>query len=258
MKKTTTQLAQSGIELDSTPLALIAAGGEGKRLGANGPKALVLCSGRSLLAWCLDAFAASKRFGHGAGRVVIAAHASVLEEFEAVAEPARALGLDVLVCEGGSSRSHSVRSALVAGLDGAAADERAVLVHDAARPLVTAQLIDGMHDALLEGQADGLVAASPVIDTIKRADVDLNVIETPPRESLWAVQTPQAFRATALARALMVDEPIDDERLAGASDDASLVEANGGTVAIYPWRELNLKVTSQDDLISAERQLSSD
>lgn len=258
MKKTTTQLAQPAIEKNSMPLALIAAGGEGKRLGADGPKALVLCSGRSLLAWCLDAFAASERFGQGRGRVVVAAHASVLDEFEAVAAPVRSLGLDLLICEGGSSRSHSVRRALIAGLAGAVADDRPVLVHDAARPLVTAELIDGIHGALVAGSVDGLVAANPVVDTIKRADAELIVTETPPRESLWAVQTPQAFRADSLAKALMLDGPVDDERLAGASDDASLVEANGGKVAIYPWRELNLKVTGQNDLAAAERQLSVD
>lgn len=258
MKKATLQLAQSAIEKDSMPLALIAAGGEGKRLGADGPKALVLCSGRPLLSWCLDAFAASERFGAGAGRVVIAAHASELGEFNAVAELARADGLDVVVCEGGSSRSHSVRNALIAGLDGAPPDDRAVLVHDAARPLVTPSLIDGMHDALLAGSSEGLVAASPVVDTIKRADSALRVVETPPRESLWAVQTPQAFRCAALAKALSIDGALNEERLTRASDDASLVEADGGEVAIYPWRELNLKVTSPGDLAVAERQLSTD
>lgn len=256
MKMTTLQRAQSAVEMNSVPLALIAAGGEGKRLGANGPKALVFCSGRPLLAWCLDAFAASQRFGADAGRVVIAAHASELEEFNSVAQPARAGGLDVVVCEGGASRSHSVRNALIAGLDGAAADRRAVLVHDAARPLVTPALIDGIHDALIAGSVAGLVAASPVVDTIKRVDSDLQVVETPPRENLWAVQTPQAFRCEALARALSIGGPLPEDRLAKASDDASLVEADGGTVGIYPWREPNLKVTSPDDLAAAERHLS--
>lgn len=258
MKMTTQQRAQSAVETISLPLALIAAGGEGRRLGANGPKALVFCSGRPLLSWCLDAFAASGRFGKGAGRVVIAAHASTLDEFNTVAEPARSAGLDIVVCEGGSSRSHSVRNALIAGLAGAAPDGRAVLVHDAARPLVTARLIDGIHDALLAGTASGLVAASPVVDTIKRVDQELRVVETPPRDSLWAVQTPQAFRCESLANALSLGGPPDEERLAGASDDASLVEADGGTVGIYPWRELNLKVTSPDDLAAAERRLSND
>lgn len=254
MKNTTEQRA---------PLALIAAGGEGKRLGADGPKALVFCAGRSLLAWCLEAFAQSSTFGDGAGLVVVAAHASDLPAFERAVTPAREAGLRVLLCEGGTSRSHSVANALRVGIhDSSSApadtDDRIVLVHDAARPLVSAALIDGIATALISADVDGLVAAAPATDTIKRVDDQLNVVETPPRDRLWAVQTPQAFKAEVLAKVLGVSSAVEDDVLAGASDDASLIEAAGGSIAIHPWSEPNLKVTGPADLSSAERLLRSD
>ncbi len=150
-------------------------------------------------------------------------------------------GAGIEVVAGGATRSESV----------AAAMERVgteiVVVHDAARPLVTAELID----AVVEGLAsrpdlDGLIAAAPVTDTIKRAGEDLLVISTEERAGMWAVQTPQAFRAEALRRALAQGDP------SSATDDAMLVERAGGRVAIHPSPEENLKVTTPVDLRLAE------
>jgi 2-C-methyl-D-erythritol 4-phosphate cytidylyltransferase len=247
MENATTRDGASGHK----PLALIAAGGEGKRLGSIGPKALVFCAGKPLLAWCLDAFAQSKSYGTGAGLVVVAAHASDLPAFEAAAEEARAAGLEVLITEGGPSRSHSVAAALRVGRSAAT---EIVLVHDAARIFTTPGLIDALHEGITTDPGDlaALIAAAPVTDTIKLAD-DHNVVhETPPREKLWAVQTPQAFAADALARAL----DSDDETLATATDDASLVEAQGGRVKIYDWKAPNPKITTVEDLAAAEAQLT--
>lgn len=246
MKNATTRDGASGHK----PLALIAAGGEGKRLGSIGPKALVFCAGKPLLAWCLDAFAQSKSYGDGAGLVVVAAHASDLPAFEAAAEEARADGLQVLITEGGPSRSHSVAAALSAGQ---AANAEIVLVHDAARIFTTPGLIDALHDTLASSQElDALIAAKPATDTIKIVDDRHVVHETPPREKLWAVQTPQAFRAEALADALSAD----DETLSTATDDASLVEARGGRVKVYDWKAPNPKITTPEDLATAEAELS--
>jgi 2-C-methyl-D-erythritol 4-phosphate cytidylyltransferase len=246
MKNATTRDGASGHK----PLALIAAGGEGKRLGSIGPKALVSCAGRPLLAWCLDAFAQSKSYGDGGGIVVVAAHASDLPAFEAAADEARADGLQVLITEGGPSRSHSVAAALSAGQ---AANAEIVLVHDAARIFTTPGLIDALHDTLASSQElDALIAAKPATDTIKIVDDHHVVHETPPREKLWAVQTPQAFRAAALADALSAD----DETLSTATDDASLVEARGGRVKVYDWKAPNPKITTPEDLAAAEAELS--
>lgn len=227
--------------------ALIAAGGSGERLGADGPKALVECAGRSLLAWSLAAFAASERVG----RVVVAGRADELSRFDAECEAARAAGLDVRVCAGGPSRSHSVREALRAATEwGGGEPPDVVLVHDAARPMAGARLVDACVDELLQRPgAEALVPAAPVTDTIKQAGSDGVVTATLDRSTLWAVQTPQAFRGAALARVLGVGgTPVSDETIAAATDDASLIEASGGRVAVLPWTRPNPKVTTPADL----------
>ncbi|MBI5310043.1 MAG: 2-C-methyl-D-erythritol 4-phosphate cytidylyltransferase [Actinobacteria bacterium] len=239
----------------SAPVALIAAGGSGERLGAEGPKALVDCAGRSLLAWTLEAFVHCRSVRH----VVVAGRAAELARFEDELAPARAAGLQVSLCAGGSTRSHSVREALrvamasddpVASPEGIVAPD-VVLVHDAARPLAGPALIDACVDGLLaDGQADALVPAAPVSDTIKQADADGVVSATLDRSTLWAVQTPQAFRGAALAAALGLppSAPVSDETIAAATDDASLIEAAGGRVVVLPWTDPNPKVTTQADL----------
>jgi 2-C-methyl-D-erythritol 4-phosphate cytidylyltransferase len=144
---------------------------------------------------------------------------------------------------GGAERSLSVKAALRA----AAGDP--VIVHDAARPLVTPALVEACLAALAD--ADCAIAAAPVTDTVKEAR-DGEVIRTLDRTGLWAVQTPQAFRRDALERAL--DQPA--EVLAAATDDASLVEALGGTVRIVEAPRENLKVTTPLDLRVAELLLA--
>jgi 2-C-methyl-D-erythritol 4-phosphate cytidylyltransferase len=138
---------------------------------------------------------------------------------------------------GGATRSDSVRNAL------AAAPEASVfVVHDAARPLVTADLVRRCIEAL-EGW-DGVIAAIPVTDTVKEVEGE-EVVRTPDRGRLWAAQTPQVFRADAL-------------RLAAgeATDDASLVEAMGGRVRIVEGTQENLKVTTPLDARMAEMLLA--
>jgi 2-C-methyl-D-erythritol 4-phosphate cytidylyltransferase len=235
------------------PVALIAAGGLGERLGADGPKALVRCAGRSLLQWTLEAFARSDSVAN----VVVAIVDSERERFERDVAPARARGLEVTLCSGGESRSHSVRAALAAAIG--RHDPAIVLVHDAARPLAGPDLIDacvrGLYD---DREAQGLVPAAPVADTIKRAGEDHVVSATLDRSTLWTVQTPQAFRTPALARALGLDPdaPVADETLAAATDDASLIEQAGGRVIVLPWRGVNPKVTTPADLELAGRLLA--
>jgi len=111
-------------------------------------------------------------------------------------------------------------------------------VHDAARPLASPRLFDAVVDAVRAG-ADGAVPALPVPDTLKRVEGS-DVVETLDRSALVAVQTPQAFRADALRAAHAAD--------GDATDDAALVEANGGTVVVVAGDPRNLKVTSPDDL----------
>jgi 2-C-methyl-D-erythritol 4-phosphate cytidylyltransferase len=205
-------------------VAIVVAAGSGERLGARRPKALVVCAGRTLLDWSLRATAAA-----GLEDVVVALPAG---------EPAPP---GVRGVAGGATRSASVRNALAA-----AGDADAVVIHDAARPLVDPALF-GATLAALEG-ADAAVAAAPMTDTVKEAGEDLRVQRTLDRSRLWAIQTPQAFRRAALEAALDVPPDV----LAAATDDAWLVERAGGTVVIVPSTPRNLKVTTPHDLRVAE------
>jgi len=147
---------------------------------------------------------------------------------------------------GGAERSLSVRNALQA----AAGDP--VLVHDAARPLLTVELAQACLDALEARDLDAAIAAAAVTDTIKETGADRVVERTLDRSRLWAIQTPQAFRRAALERAL--GQP--DDVVAAATDDAALVEALGGRVGIVEAPRENLKVTTPLDLALAERLLT--
>lgn len=176
-----------------------------------------------MLEWALDAL----RDSPGVGEIVVALP-------EGYAAPAGCLGV-----LGGAERSHSVRAAL------AASSGDPILVQDAARPMLTPEIVTACLEGL--GDADAAIAAAPVTDTIKEADSGA-VRRTLDRSVLWAVQTPQVFRRAALEAALA--QP--DDVLATATDDASLVEAAGGTVRIVPTPASNLKVTTPHDLRVAE------
>ena len=148
---------------------------------------------------------------------------------------------------GGESRSESVRNALAA-----APEAEVAVVHDAARPLVTPELVRACVGAVEDGW-DGAVAAARVTDTIKEAGEGGRVERTLDRSRLWAIQTPQAFRADRLRAVL--DAPA--EVLAAATDEAMLVEARGGSVRIVEAPRENLKVTGPLDLERAEAILRS-
>jgi 2-C-methyl-D-erythritol 4-phosphate cytidylyltransferase len=204
-------------------VGVVPAGGSGERLGADRPKAFVVCAGKPLIDWSLEVLESV------CDRVVVAAPADWLRDGWV---------------EGGPSRSASVRNALAA-----APEARTVVVHDAARPLVSRELVEACVGALMG--VDGAIAAAPVTDTIKESYPDGTVVRTLDRSRLWAVQTPQVFRADSLRRAL----DVDDETLAAATDDASLVEAAGGSVRIVEAPPENFKVTTGDDLARAEAAL---
>jgi 2-C-methyl-D-erythritol 4-phosphate cytidylyltransferase len=216
--------------------AIVAAAGSGDRLGGNTPKALIELAGRPLIAWSLAALAASK----AVEEVVIAAPDGYEEEIAAVAREAAAeISTDVVA--GGESRSHSVANGLEA-----VAEAAIVVVHDAARPLVTAELVDRSVAQLERWGCDAVIAAARATDTIKEAGAGGRVTATLERSSLWAVQTPQTFRVEALRRA------VDGAELDRAYDDAQLVEAIGGDVRIVESSRDNLKITTPFDLRVAE------
>jgi 2-C-methyl-D-erythritol 4-phosphate cytidylyltransferase len=127
----------------------------------------------------------------------------------------------------------------------AAPEASVVVIHDAARPLVTAGLVTKCLDAL-DG-VDGVIAASPVSDTIHVCSAEHVIAQTPDRATLWAAQTPQVFRADVLRRALEDGD--------SATDEAALVAAVGGTVRLIEGPRENIKVTTPTDLRLAEALL---
>jgi 2-C-methyl-D-erythritol 4-phosphate cytidylyltransferase len=221
--------------------AIVVAAGSGARLGAGRPKAFVALAGRPMVAWSLDAVAAA-----GIPRAVVAVppgHGAAAEE--ALAGAAGDFPLGFVLVEGGSTRSASVRNALAA-----AGEVDTVAVHDAARPLAPAELFGATLEALAD--ADAAIAAALVPDTIKEAGPDGVVVRTLDRSRLWTIQTPQAFRADLLRRAL----DVPDDVLAAATDDAWLVERAGGSVRVVESAPDNFKVTTPHDLAVAEQRLS--
>ena len=208
---------------------MIAAAGSGERLGAGGPKAFVELAGRSLLDWSLDAFR----------------EAALIKEIVVAVPPGHEDAVTdrgVVAVAGGAHRSESVAKAVEL------CGEEIVVVHDAARPLATPALVNAVVDRLASDEAAaGVIAAAPVTDTIKQADRAGQVERTLDRDVLWAVQTPQAFRADALREALS-----DADSLPDATDDAMLVERQGGRVLIQASPPENIKVTTPFDLRVAE------
>jgi 2-C-methyl-D-erythritol 4-phosphate cytidylyltransferase len=209
-----------------TAVALLVAAGRGERLGSQGPKAFVACAGRPLLEWSVAALQACA----DVERIVVALPPGVIA-------PPGTEGV-----QGGEQRSQSVRAALRH-----AGDADVVVVHDAARPLLTPQLVQDCLDTLAAEDCDAAIAAAPVADTIKEAEGEV-VVRTLDRSRLWAVQTPQVFRRDLLERALAAPPQV----LAAATDDASLVERLGGEVRLVTAPRENLKVTTSDDLRLAE------
>jgi 2-C-methyl-D-erythritol 4-phosphate cytidylyltransferase/2-C-methyl-D-erythritol 2,4-cyclodiphosphate synthase len=210
--------------------ALILAAGRGERLGSATPKQFLNLGGVPVLRRAVEAFLRHPRI----------AGVSVVGDAEGCAAALAGLGLAPAIA-GGESRQASAR----AGLEALAAfAPEAVLIHDAARPLVPAAVIDAVLDALADG-AEAAVPAVPVTDTLKRGAGGL-VGETVPREGLYRVQTPQGFRFGAILAA---------HRAAagrGLTDDAAVAEAAGLAVRLVAGSEENIKVTLPGDLARAE------
>ncbi len=226
-------------------VALIVAAGRGERLGATAPKAFATLAGRPMVAWSLEALRAVPEVE----RIVVAVPPGYEAAGAGSAELRTALG-DATRVAGGVARSHSVARALAGA--GAGPPEQAIVVQDAARPLVDAALVARSLAALAAGGCDAVVAAARVTDTVKVAGEDGRVEATLDRARLWAVQTPQVFRRDALETALRRG----DAALAAATDDASLVEEGGGTVRVVESERENLKVTTVIDLRVAELLLA--
>jgi 2-C-methyl-D-erythritol 4-phosphate cytidylyltransferase len=215
--------------------AIIVAAGSSQRMGGI-DKLLAPLGGRPVIAHSIAAFAAHPRID-ALAIVVSAANEA------AIAAIARELAPDARIVLGGARRRDSVAN----GLD-ALADCEYVLVHDGARPLVTADLIDAALDGAI--QTGAALCAVPVADTVKRASDEGLVASTVNRERLWLAQTPQGFRTDVLRRAHAAHD-ID------ATDDAALVELIEEPVRLVLGSTENLKVTTPSDLALASAILAS-
>jgi 2-C-methyl-D-erythritol 4-phosphate cytidylyltransferase len=222
--------------------SVVVAAGEGRRLGAGGPKAFVLLAGRALFLHSLERLAGVPG----------------LAEQVLVVPPGRAgevrgrwggeLGrLRVTqVIEGGARRQDSA----AAGFRAVSERTEVVLVHDAARPLVRTE--DAARVAEAAARDGAALLAAPLADTLKREGPPGRVGATVGREGLWRAQTPQGFRREVYAAALERAEREGGE----VTDDAALVERAGGAVSIVEGDPSNLKVTTEADLRLAEAILA--
>jgi 2-C-methyl-D-erythritol 4-phosphate cytidylyltransferase len=218
--------------------ALVPAAGIGARFAASAPKQYLPLAGHSLL-W----HAVTSLLAHPAiGRVAVVLHPDdrLFDE-----QPWGPMGqrVSALRC-GGASRAETVRNGLAA-LREDLNDDDWVLVHDAARPCLTLDLLRRLIETL-EGDGIGGLLAVPVADTLKRGDAEQRVVRTEPREAWWRAQTPQMFRYGLLERALASAD------LAAVTDEASAVEALGLSPRLVLGSERNVKVTYPEDLALAE------
>ena len=216
--------------------ALVPAAGSSRRMGGEN-KLLLPLGGMPVIARTLLALSGSDLVDE----IIVAVRQ---EDLLTMADAARACGMEkpLKIVAGGESRTASVLAAL------AACDERAefAAVHDGARPLVTRRVIDETIRRAFSCAA--AAPAVPVKDTVKVAGPDRVVVETPPRETLFAVQTPQVFDRALLAAALR--SALDDG--AALTDDCSAVERLGKEVYLTEGDYENLKITTPEDLVTAE------
>lgn len=221
---------------------VIPAAGRGARLGSRLAKAFVPLAGKPLILHTLDVVHATPSVGW----IVIAVRPEDRARMQRLVHAHRLTKLCAIV-EGGASRAESV----VRGVAALPAQARWVVVHDAARPLMTRQLLER---TLRHARRFGAVACGlPASVTVKAVDQDQAVRLTLDREGLWLVQTPQVIRRDWLSQAL---ERVDGS-LAQMPDDAAVLEWAGFPVRLVPGDPRNIKVTTPDDLVMAEALLKS-
>jgi 2-C-methyl-D-erythritol 4-phosphate cytidylyltransferase/2-C-methyl-D-erythritol 2,4-cyclodiphosphate synthase len=210
--------------------AIIAAGGRGARFGGTQPKQLQPLAGVPILKRTVDVFLN----GYAFDEVVVALPSDL------AANPPAYLD-DVIVVEGGERRQDSVANAVRA----VAPSSQVIVIHDAARPLVTPAVIERTIAAAIKHGA--AIAALPARDTVKRGDASRVIRGTLPRDEIFLAQTPQAFRVGVLRDALAIASTATD-----ATDEAMLAEAAGHHVHLVEGDPRNLKITTPDDLMLAE------
>ena len=232
--------------LQARHFALIPAAGVGARMGTAIPKQYAQLAGRTMLRHVLDTFAAHEAIMHTF--VVVSGDdgyiAGAVRDEPGQPGPLLA-GRVSIVRDGGDTRRQSVLNGLLA-MRPQLADNEWVLVHDAARPGLSAALIDRLIAAVRDDAVGGLLAL-PMVDTIKRSDGDGRACATVPSTGLWSAQTPQMFRYGLLKNAL--------EASADVTDEAGAIEALGFAPRLVMGSPRNMKVTLPGDMALAELYL---
>ncbi len=218
---------------------LIAAAGSGSRMGADRNKLLLKIAGKTILEWTLKAAFASEAIKWIGIVGQPKDKSSIFSILQNSSESCQWIN-------GGSTRQKSVQL----GLSALPADAKSVLIHDGARCLVSPLVFDEISRIVLGGEA--VIAASQVVDTIKKVNGKGEIIDTPPRSDLWCAQTPQGFPVEQLKQAHR--KAISNGW--SVTDDASLFERLGIPVKIYDAGPSNIKVTTPFDLVIAESILS--
>jgi 2-C-methyl-D-erythritol 4-phosphate cytidylyltransferase len=221
--------------------ALIPAAGVGARMGAAFPKQYARLAGKAMLCHVLDTFAAHDAITHTF--VVVSGDDGYIDD--AVRDDPALAGRVTIVRDGGDTRRQSVLNGLLA-MRPQVADDEWVLVHDAARPGLSAALVDRLIAGVRDDDVGGLLAL-PVVDTLKRSDSDQRACATVPRAGLWSAQTPQMFRFGLLKKAL--------EAAGDVTDEAGAIEAMGFAPRLVQGSARNMKVTLPGDLALAELYL---
>jgi len=212
--------------------AIILAAGKSERMGAGTDKAFLSLFNKPVVAWSLLAIERCPEVD----RIVLVVRKDQLVAAKAVARMFGISKLDKIVA-GGNRRQDSVQ----AGLEACDLDTRKVVIHDAARPMVTSALVGEV--IKLVAKSDAVTVGRRMIDTVKRCEKANAVTETVDRDKLWSVQTPQAFTMKAIRAAYKALPPKTE-----VTDDCQAVEMNGGTVKIFEYQAPNFKITTVEDL----------
>jgi 2-C-methyl-D-erythritol 4-phosphate cytidylyltransferase len=218
---------------------IIVAAGSSQRMGFD--KLLALLGDKPVLAHTIDAFERTA----SVNEIILVARPDRLTEFE---DLVRQNDFEKIcrVTAGGAQRQDSVR----AGLEQLNAEATFVAVHDAARPLVTPEQIERLLE--LAGQHGGAALAEPITNTVKRADENLVVTGSVPRENLYAMQTPQIFARHLLEKAYAALAANNSS----VTDEVSALELLGAKVVLLPNEECNVKITYPRDLLLAQAALA--
>ncbi len=220
--------------------AIIAAAGSGKRFGVGKRKQFQPLGGKPVIVHTIERFEESPSVGE---IILVASEDSIGYCHEEIVKKFRFKKVTKII-PGGEERQHSVKR----GFSSISKETDIVIVHDGVRPFVTVDLIERVINEVLI--SDGAIVAIPVKDTIKKSS-DGYIQKTRPRESLWLAQTPQAFRYNILKRAYEMSEA--DGFL--GTDESSLVERLGIQVKLVRGNQMNVKITTEEDLLFAELAL---